>query len=225
MSAVLAVSPAIKSDWAALVAQRKADKAANRARLAAEEAETARWRAREALLSKVATAQPAPAPARTAARNYGAKDPARALAALGCIDLDADTVRIELTNVGVTVSKYCVRSIAERLTQAESGATPAFATVKAANMMAATTVRFLFEVALELAKADSGRYANAQLEWHHCQKMIKNDRSTRGVGIVTYTDASAALLKDALKTARAKIQCKIDAKKQYEASMYDDEAE
>ena len=45
------------------------------------------------------------------------------------------------------------------------------------------------------------------------------------VGIVTYTDAGAALLKDALQAARAKIQRKIDAKKQYEASMYDQNAE
>ena len=92
-------------------------------------------------------------------------------------------------------------------------------------MMAAMTVRFLFEVALELSKADSERYGNARLEWHDCQKMIKNDRSTRGVGIVTYTDAGTALLKDALQAARAKIQRKIDAKKQYEASMYDQNAE
>jgi len=227
MSAVLAVSPALTSDWTALVAKRKADKAAERARVAAEEAEIARERAREALLTKAATAaaKPAAAPARTSATNFGAKDPTLALTALGCIDLEADTVNLELSNIGIRVSKYCVRSIAERLTQAEPGATPAFATVKAANMMAAMTVRFLFEVALELSKADSERYGNARLEWHDCQKMIKNDRLTRGVGIVTYTDAGAALLKDALQAARAKIQRKIDAKKQYEASMYDQGAE
>ena len=79
MSALLAVSPAYKSDWTALVAQRKADKSAERARVAAEEAEIARERAREALLTKAATAaaKPAAAPARTSATNFGAKDPAR----------------------------------------------------------------------------------------------------------------------------------------------------
>ena len=51
--------------------------------------------------------------------------------------------------------------------------------------------------------------------------MIKNDRSTRGVVIVMHTDAGALLLKDALQVAHAKIQRKVDAKKQYEALMYD----
>ena len=52
MSTILAVSPAIKSDWSTLVAQRKADKAAERARNAAQEVETARERARAALLNR-----------------------------------------------------------------------------------------------------------------------------------------------------------------------------
>ena len=69
MSAVLAVSPAIKSDWSTLVAQRKADKAAERARIAAQEAETARERARAALLNRAAVAQPTVAPVRTSGKN------------------------------------------------------------------------------------------------------------------------------------------------------------
>ena len=117
MSAVVAVSPAIKSDWTALVAQRKADKAAERARIAAAEAESARERAREALLSKAAAAPPPAAPERTSAKSFGAKDPQFALTTLGRIDLEADTLRIELANVGLVVSKYCVRSLSERLTQ------------------------------------------------------------------------------------------------------------
>ena len=49
--------------------------------------------------------------------------------------------------------------------------------------------------------------------------MLKNDKTTRGVGIVAYTDAAMALLKDALVVAREKVQAKIDAKATYEAAM------
>lgn len=222
MTATLAVRPAIKSDWTALVAQRKADKAAERARIAAEEAETARERARDALLSRATTAKPTAAPERTSGKHFGAKDPLLALTTLGCIELEADAVRVELANVGLVVHKYCVRSLAERLTQtSEPGAAPPFVSVKAANMMAATSVRFLFDVACELAEADPAwQEAKAQLQWHDCQKMLKNDKSTRGVGIVVYTEAAMALLEGALKAARAKMQVKIDAKEAYMTAMY-----
>jgi len=221
MSAALAIGPAIKSDWSALVAQRKADRAAERARAAAQEAEAARARAREALLNRAAAAQPKAAPERTSGRNFGAKDPHVALTALGCFELESDAVCLELTNVGVVVRKYCVRSLAERLTRAtEPGASPPFVSIKAANMFAATAVRFLYDVACEMAAADPERYeANALPQWHDCQKMLKNDKTTRGVGIVAYTDAAMALLKDALAVAREKVQAKIDAKATYEAAM------
>jgi hypothetical protein len=49
--------------------------------------------------------------------------------------------------------------------------------------------------------------------------MLKNDKSTRGVGIVVYTDAAMTVLKDALVVAREKVQAKIDAKATYEAAM------
>lgn len=221
MSVALSVSPAIKSDWSARVAQRKADKAAERARIAAQEAETVRERAREALLNRPATAQPTAAPKRTSGKNFGAKDPKLALTALGCIELEADAVCLELTNVGLVVRKYCVRSLAERLTRApEPGAAPPFVSVKAANMMAASTVRFLYDVACELAVSAPERIdAMAQLQWHDCQKMLKNDKSTRGVGVVMYTEEAMLLLKDALTAARNKVQVKIDAKATYEAAM------
>ena len=87
-------------------------------------------------------------------------------------------------------------------------------------MFAATAVRFLYDVACEMAEADSERYEpNALPQWHDCQKMLKNDKTTRGVGIVAYTDAAMALLKDALVVAREKVQAKIDAKATYEAAM------
>ena len=114
-----------------------------------------------------------------------------------------------------------MRSLAERLTRAtEPGASPPFVSIKAANMFAATAVRFLYDVACEMAAADPERYeANALPQWHDCQKMLKNDKTTRGVGIVAYTDAAMALLKDALAVAREKVQAKIDAKATYEAAM------
>ena len=142
MSTILTVSPAIKSDWSILVAQRKAAKAAERARIAAQEVETARERARAALLNRAATAQQTAVSERTSGKNFGAKDPQLALIALGCIELESDAVCLELTNVGLVVRKYCVRSLAKRLTWAsEPGAAPPFVSIKAANMFAATAVR------------------------------------------------------------------------------------
>ena len=221
MSVALAVSPAIKSDWSTLVAERKAEKAAERARIAAQEAETARERARAALLNRAAVAQPTAAPVRTSGKNFGAKDPQLALIALGYIELESDAIRLELTNVGLVVRKYCVRSLAERLARAsEPGAAPPFVSIKAANMFAATAVRFLYDVACEMAEANpEGSDAKAHPQWHDCQKMLKNDKSTRGVGIVVYTDAAMTVLKDALVVAREKVQAKIDAKATYEAAM------
>ena len=221
MSTILAIGPAIKSDWSTLVAQRKADKAAERARIAAQEVETARECARAALLNRAAAAQPTVAPERTSGKNFGAKDPQLALTVLGRIELESDAVCIELTNVGLVVRKYCVRSLAERLTQTSvPGAAPPFVSIKAANMLAATAVRFLYDVAREMAEVDpAGSDTKAHPQWHDCQKMLKNDKSTRGVGIVVYTDAAMALLKDALTVARDKIQAKIDAKSTYEAAM------
>ena len=221
MSTILAVNPAIKSDWSTLVAQRKADKAAERALIAAQEAETARERARAALLNRAAVTQPTAAPVRTSGKNFGAKDPQLALTALGCIELESDAVCLELTNVDLVVRKYCVRSLAERLTRAsEPGAAPPFVSIKAANMFAATAVRFVYDVACEMVVADpDGSDAKAHPQWHDCQKMLKNDKSTRGVGIVMYTDAAMVLLKDALAVAREKVQAKIDAKATYEAAM------
>ena len=100
-------------------------------------------------------AQPTAAPVRTSGKNFGAKDPQLALIALGCIELESDAVRLELTNVGLVVRKYCVRSLAERLARAsEPGAAPPFVSIKAANMFAATAVRFLYDVACEMAEAD-----------------------------------------------------------------------
>ena len=221
MSTLLAVSPAIKSDWSTLVAERKAEKAAERALIAAQEAVTARERARAALLNRAAVTQPTVAPVRTSGKNFGAKDPQLALIALGCIELESDAVRLELTNVGLVVRKYCVRSLAERLTRApEPGAAPPFVSIKAANMFAATAVRFLYDVACEMAEANpEGSDTKTHPQWHDCQKMLKNDKSTRGVGIVVYTDAAMTVLKDALAVAREKVQAKIDAKATYEAAM------
>ena len=68
--------------------------------------------------------------------------------------------------------------------------------------------------------ADPARHeAKAQLRWHNCQNMLKSDKSTRGVGIVAYTEAAMALLKEAQAVARKRIQVKLDAKRDYEAKM------
>ena len=126
-------------------------------------------------------------------------------------------MQLRLSNVDLTIRKYGVRSLTARL------ATVAlYPSVKAANMPAATAVRFLFDVACQLVKSDPEQYGGArmQLQWHDCQKMLKNDKVTRGVGIVAYTEGAMALLKAALTASRAKVQRKAERKAEYEAEMF-----
>ena len=225
-TAVLTVSPAIKSEWTALQAQRKADRAAERARIAAEDAEKARERAREAVLAKAAATKEKAVTERMSAKNFGSKDPERTLRILECVDLDSDPLRLELANVSpkLIIQKYCLRSLTARLASETPDTDSLCASTKAANMPAATALRFLFVVARELADADPERYkeARGQLQWHDSQQMLKNNKNTRGVGIVAYTDAAMELLKAGLTAARDKIQRKVDCKAAYDAEMFGD---
>ena len=80
-AAVANVSSHTKSGWLASLAQKKAEKAVERARLAAEEAEQAREKAREELLSRGLRKQEE-APNRTSAKAFLTYKPTLALAAL-----------------------------------------------------------------------------------------------------------------------------------------------
>ena len=213
------VPTSVKCDWAAHVALQKAEKAAERARLAAAEAETVREQAREHMLSRGLKVQPA-APGRTSTKGFGSKDPALALTALGCLDFDRDMINQAYQHLNIVASKFCVRAVAERLAEPTGVPEGIFASPRAAAMMATKTVRFVFELACELAAADPDKYMEARslLEWHGAQKMLKS-RETRGVGVVTYGDTAKDLLRDALHTARERVKRKVDADVQFESAM------
>jgi hypothetical protein len=226
MSAIVAasVSPPLKSSWSAVVAQQKAEKAAERARLAAEQAEKVRDQAREQMLNRGLTRQSI-TPGRTSTKGFAAKDPALALAALNCLDFENDMVEQAYPQLNIVASKYCVRVIAEKLAKpTDLPANPLekhiYGSPRSAAMMATKTVRFVFEVACELAVADPDKYAEARrmLEWHDAQKMLKG-RETRGVGVVVYGDAAKRLLHDALVKARERVHHKAAVDRQYQNAM------
>ena len=219
MMVAASLPTSVKCDWAAQVALQKAEKAAERARLAAAEAEKVRERAREHMLSRGLKVLPA-APGRTSTKGFGSKDPALAFTALGCLDIDRDMINQAYPHLNIVASKFCVRAVAERLAKPTGGPESIFASPRAAAMMATKAVRFVFEMACELAAADPDKYMEARslLEWHDAQKMLKS-RETRGVGVVMYGDAAKDLLRDALHTARERVKRKVDADAQYEKSM------
>ena len=219
------VSLSLKSNWAAVVAQQKAEKAAERARLAAEQAENVRDQAREQMLNRGLNRQPI-APGRTSTKGFAAKDPALALAALNCLDFDKDMIEQAYPQINIVASKYCVRVVAEQLAKPKDlvAGNPLekhiYGSPRSAVMMATKTVRFVFEVACELAVADPDKYAEARrmLEWHGAQKMLKG-RETRGVGVVVYGDAAKRLLHDALAKARERVQHKAAVDDEYKQAM------
>jgi hypothetical protein len=218
------VFPSLKSNWAAVVAQQKAEKAAERARLAAEQAEIVRDQAREQMLNRGLTRQSV-TPGRTSTKGFAAKDPALALAALNCLDFDNGMIEQPYPQLNIVASKYCVRVVAEQLAKPKDlPANPLekhiYGSPRSAAMMATKTVRFVFEVACELAVADPDKYAEARrmLEWHDAQKMLKG-RETRGVGVVVYGVAAKRLLHDALVKARERVQHKVEADEQYKEVM------
>jgi len=224
MNVHASVPRSLKSSWAAVVAQQKAEKAAERARLAAEQAEKVRDQAREQMLNR-GVARQAITPERTSTKGFAAKDPALALAALNCLDFENDMIEQAYPQLNIVASKYCVRAVAEQLAKPkelpmEPLEKPIYGSPRAAAMMATKTVRFVFEVACEIALADPDKYAEARrmLEWHDAQKMLKG-RETRGVGVVVYGDAGKRLLHDALVKARERVQCKAAVGDQYRQAM------
>lgn len=215
----------LKSSWAAVVAQQKAEKAAERARLAAEQAESVREQAREQMLNRGLIRQATTPGGRTSTKGFAAKDPALALAALNCLDFENGMIEQVYPQLDIVASKYCVRNVAEQLAKPkELPASPLekhiYGSPRSATMMATKTVRFVFEVACELAVADPDKYAEARrtMEWHDAQKMLKG-RETRGVGVVVYSDAAKRLLRDALLKARERVQQKAAVDDQYQEAM------
>lgn len=87
-----------------------------------------------------------------------------------------------------------------------------YPSMRASAMMAATTVRYIFDLAVELATAHPEQYAEARrsLEWQTPQQMLKG-RETRGAGIVMYSEATRELVKTALATAKERVGKRVEA--------------
>jgi len=127
-----------------------------------------------------------PAPDRTSTKGFAAKDPWLALAALECVDIEIEATTHTFEELGVAVFKYSVRTLSARLTQPLSDTQASlFLSMRSSALMAAKTVRHVYEVALELATIDPEQYleASQSLEWHGPQSMLKG-RETRGAGVV-----------------------------------------
>ena len=144
------------------LASKKALKAQVRAELAVEAANVARKRAHDEMMS-VGVTKPIAASNRTSTKSFAAKDPAHALAALGRVDLDGGSTAHDFSELGVVAYKYCVRTASEKMTRPISEAGVAlYPSMRASAMMAAKTVRYVFDLAVELATVQPDQYAEAR---------------------------------------------------------------
>ena len=202
------------------LASKKALKAQARAELAVEAANVARKRAHDEMMSVGVTKHTA-ASNRTSTKSFAAKDPAHALAALECVNFNTGLTAHDFSELGVLAYKYSVRSASEVMTQPTLEVGEAlYPSTRASAMMAAKTVRYVFDLAGELATAQPEQYAEARraLEWHTPQQMLKG-RETRGAGIVMYSDATLELVKTALATAKERVGKRVEAAAQYQSEM------
>lgn len=204
-----------KANRSVLAAAQKAQRWMQKAQAAKAAYETMGKRMRDettALSAQQAAVAP-PAPTRTSIKAFANKDPRQALAVLQCIDLSAMKAR-EYEQLDVVVHKYNVRTLSEALTIGDL-----YKSVPSASMMASMTVRYVFEVACELAN-NSEEYTEAKraLVWHEAQHMVKT-HDTRGVGVVANSDAAMELLKQALVVAMTRVQERVAAADEYETAM------
>lgn len=199
-----------KVNKAMILAKQKADRALKKAEAASAAAELAQKR----VLEEIVVSDPlrVAAPARTSTKALAAKDPREALAALECVDLNAMT-KHEFSQLQIIASKYAVRTLSEAL------ATTTHGSVRASAMMATRTVRFVFDIACELAAEDPERSAVlSSLVWQSPQAVLKG-RETRGAGIVAYTESAFDLLKTALTAAKARVKERVAAADKYASAM------
>ena len=225
MPATLILAPSnaqtlCKANLAMQLASKKASKAQARAELATEAANVARKRVHDEMMSAGVTKQVA-ASVRTSTKSFATKDPAHALNALACIDLNGGVAKHEFSELGVVAYKYGVRAASERMAQPKMDAELAlYPSVRASAMMAAKTVRYVYDLALELATTQPEQYTEARrtLEWHTPQQMLRG-RETRGAGIVMYTEATLELVKTALATAKERVGKRVEAAVQYASEM------
>lgn len=202
-----------KANWSVNIAAKKAALLMQKAQAAALAVETARKRAYDEMTaSSVQIA--VPAKARTSTQAFATKDPRHCLEVLGCVDLNAMKTQ-EYAQLDLVAHKYSVLTLSEAL----AGEARLYKSIPAASMMAATTVRYVFDVACELA-ANSEDYAEAKssLAWHTPQEMLKK-RETRGAGVVANSAAAVKLLEKALVVAKKRVQERVEAGEKYDMAM------
>ena len=161
-------------------------------------------------------AAPSSAPARTSTKAFAATDPHHALAVLAHIDLYAMATH-EFALIGASP---CCKYSASMLSEVLANQMPEYKSVRASSMMATKAVRYVFDVACELAMSGSLQHAHAyeSLIWSSPQAMLEG-RHTRGAGIVAYSAAAVELLTVALTTAKARVQKQVDVDDKYTRSM------
>lgn len=199
-----------KANKAMILAKQKAARALKKAEIASVAAKMAQQRVLEEIEARAP--QRVAAPARTSTKAFAAKDPHQALAALECVDLNS-TTKHEFSQLQIVASKYAVRTLSEELAKTTYGST------RASAMMATRTVRFVFDIACELAAEDPERNAvlNA-LVWQSPQAVLKG-RETRGAGIVAYSESALELLNTALAAAKARVKERVAAADKYASAM------
>ena len=225
MSSTVGLSPSNaqtlgKANWTMMVASQKAVKAQQRADKAAEAADASRKRAYDKMINVGSTKQLA-ASTRTSTKSFAAKDPAHALAALGCVDLDGELTVHDFSELGIIAYKYSVRTASKRMSRPPMDDQVAlYPSARSSAMMAAKTVRYVYDLALQLATTQPEQYAEARrtLEWHSAQQVL-NGRETRGAGIVMYSEKSLELVKVALAKAKERVGKRVEAGAQYETEM------
>lgn len=199
-----------KANKAMMLAKQKAVRALKKAEAASVAAKIAQQQVLEEI--EAHAPQRVAAPARTSTKAFAAKDPHQALAALECIDLNS-TTKHEFSQLQIVASKYAVRTLSEALAKTTDGS------VRASAMMATRTVRFVFDVACELAAEETERSAVLNsLVWQSPQAVLKG-RETRGAGVVAYSESALELLNTALTAAKARVKERVAASDKYASAM------
>ena len=199
-----------KANKAMILAKQKAARALKKAEAASVAAKMAQQRVLEEIEARAP--QRVAAPARTSTKAFAAKDPHQALAALECVDLNS-TTKHEFSQLQIVASKYAVRTLSEAL------ATTMYGSVRASAMMATRTVRFVFDIACELAAEDPERNAVLNsLVWQSPQAVLKG-RETRGAGVVAYSESALELLNAALTAAKVRVKERVAAADKYASAM------
>jgi hypothetical protein len=212
-----------KANWSVAMANKKALRAVQRAQEASATVEDTRKRMFDEMTST--GAQYEAAPVRTSTKAFAATDPRHALAVLSHVNFEKDLQATNFSELQLIAYKYNVRDLSKRLTGAvdDGDATkpPLYKSPPAAAMMATKTVRYVYDIACEMAASSPEEHTDAlrALQWHSPQAMLKG-RETRGTGVVAYLEEAVSLLKAALVLATKRVQARVEAADKYEHEMH-----